>query len=194
MADRSKEKAEWLRKVRDEIRPAYARLLSLGRLILQCDDGSEVAIRFTKSAFAHLCGFEYYMDSHKERRARQSDFYDDIVRRNFTAKRADYTHRHNDRNTSYEKRRSHTKSKLDIAGEAFNHVATAAYVVESAKSGLILFAGDERWALGLSEQVNKKDERTGDYIPASLVNESVLSESIHRRCTRVRSVVSARWE
>ena len=44
------------------------------------------------------------------------------------------------------------------------------------------------------EQVNKKDERTGDYIPASLVNESVLSESIHRRGTRVRSVVSARWE
>ena len=194
MADRSKEKAEWLRKVKDEIRPAYARLLSLGRLILQCDDGSEVAIRFTKSAFAHLCGFEYYIDSHKERRARQSDFYDDIVRRNFTAKRADYTHRHNDRNTSYEKRQSHTKSKLDIAGEAFNHVASAAYVVESAKSGLILFAGDERWALGLSEQVNKKDERTGDYIPASLVNESVLSESIHRRGARVRSVVSARWE
>ena len=46
----------------------------------------------------------------------------------------------------------------------------------------------------MSEQVNKKDERTGDYIPASLVNESVLSESIHRRGTRVRSVVSARWE
>lgn len=106
----------------------------------------------------------------------------------------DYAHRHSDRNTSYEKRRSHTKSKLDIAGEAFNHVASAAYVVESAKSGLILFAGDERWALGLSEQVNKKDERTGDYIPASLVNESVLSENIHRRGTRVRSVVSARWE
>lgn len=57
----------------------------------------------------------------------------------------DYTHRHSDRNTSYEKRRSHAKSKLDIAGEAFNHVASAAYVVESAKSGLILFAGDERW-------------------------------------------------
>ena len=53
MADHSKEKAEWLRKVRDEIRPAYARLFSSGRLILQCDDGSEVAIRFTKSAFAH---------------------------------------------------------------------------------------------------------------------------------------------
>ena len=70
MADHSKEKAEWLRKVRDEIRPAYARLFSSGRLILQCDDGSEVAIRFTKSVFAHLCGFEYYMDSHKERRAR----------------------------------------------------------------------------------------------------------------------------
>ena len=48
MADHSKEKAEWLRKVRDEIRPAYARLFSSGRLILQCDDGSEVAIRFTK--------------------------------------------------------------------------------------------------------------------------------------------------
>lgn len=64
---------------------------------------------------------------------RQSDFYDDIIRRNFTAKRVDYTHRHSDRNTSYEKRRSHTKSKLDIAGEAFNHVAGAAYVVESAK-------------------------------------------------------------
>ena len=73
-------------------------------------------------------------------------------------------------------------------------MASAAYVVESAKSGLILFAGDERWRWGLSEQVNKKDERTGDYIPASLVNESVLSESIHRRGTRVRSVVSARWE
>lgn len=85
------------------------------------------------------------MDFHKGRRARQSDFYDDIIRRNFTAKRVDYTHRHSDRNTSYEKRRSHAKSKLDIAGEAFNHVATAAYVVESAKSGLILFAGDERW-------------------------------------------------
>ena len=38
-------------------------------------------------------------------------------------------------------------------------------------------------ALGLSEQVNKKDERTGDYIPASLVNESVLSARIHRRGT-----------
>lgn len=85
MADRSKEKAEWLRKVRDEIRPAYARLLSLGRLILQCDDGSEVAIRFTKSAFAHLCGFEYYMDSHKERRARHrismTTSYEGILRR-----------------------------------------------------------------------------------------------------------------
>ena len=129
--------------------------------------------------FAHLCGFEYYMDFHKGRRARQSDFYDDIIRRNFTAKRVDYTHRHSDRNTSYEKRRNHTKSKLDIAGEAFNHVASAAWPPV---------------ALGLSEQVNKKDERTGDYIPASLVNESVLSESIHRRGTRVRSVVSARWE
>lgn len=85
MADRSKEKAEWLRKVRDEIRPAYARLLSLGRLILQCDDGSEVAIRFAKSAFAHLCGFEYYMDSHKERRARHrismTTSYEGILRR-----------------------------------------------------------------------------------------------------------------
>ena len=28
MADHSKEKAEWLRKVRDEIRPAYARFAS----------------------------------------------------------------------------------------------------------------------------------------------------------------------
>lgn len=81
-----------------------------------------------------------------------------------------------------------------LSGDFEMYGGKSAYVVESAKSGLILFAGDERWALGLSEQVNKKDERTGDYIPASLVNESVLSESIHRRGTRVRSVVSARWE
>ena len=54
MADHSKEKAEWLRKVRDEIRPAYARLLSSGRLILQCDDGSEVAIRFTKGVLPSM--------------------------------------------------------------------------------------------------------------------------------------------
>ena len=56
MADHSKEKAEWLRKVRDEIRPAYARLLSSGRLSLQCDDGSEVAIRFTKGVLPIYVG------------------------------------------------------------------------------------------------------------------------------------------
>lgn len=144
MADHSKEKAEWLRKVRDEIRPAYARLLSSGRLILQCDDGSEVAIRFTKGVLPIYVGLNTTWTSIRDV-VPGSRISMTIIRRNFTAKRVDYTHRHSDRNTSYEKRRSHTKSKLDIAGEAFNHVASAAYVVESAKSGLILFAGDERW-------------------------------------------------
>lgn len=145
MADHSKEKAEWLRKVRDEIRPAYARLLSSGRLILQCDDGSEVAIRFTKGVLPIYVGLNTTWTSIRDvvpgSRISMTTSYEGILRRSAWTN----THRHSDRNTSYEKRRSHTKSKLDIAGEAFNHVASAAYVVESAKSGLILFAGDERW-------------------------------------------------
>ena len=44
MADHSKEKAEWLRKVRDEIRPAYARLLSSGRSIRDVVPGSRISM------------------------------------------------------------------------------------------------------------------------------------------------------
>lgn len=161
MADHSKEKAEWLRKVRDEIRPAYARLFSSGRLILQCDDGSEVAIRFTKGVLPIYVGLNTTWTSIRDvvpgNRISMTTSYEGILRRSAWTTPIDIA-----TGTRHTKSGGVIpKSKLDIAGEAFNHVASAAYVVESAKSGLILFAGDERWALGLSEQVNKKDERTG---------------------------------
>ena len=85
MADRSKEKAEWLRKVRDEIRPAYARLFSSGRLILQCDDGSEVAIRFTKGVLPIYVGLNTTWTSIRDvvpgNRISMTTSYEGILRR-----------------------------------------------------------------------------------------------------------------
>lgn len=85
MADHSKEKAEWLRKVRDEIRPAYARLLSSGRLILQCDDGSEVAIRFTKGVLPIYVGLNTTWTSIRDvvpgSRISMTTSYEGILRR-----------------------------------------------------------------------------------------------------------------
>lgn len=81
----SKEKAEWLRKVRDEIRPAYARLLSSGRLILQCDDGSEVAIRFTKGVLPIYVGLNTTWTSIRDvvpgSRISMTTSYEGILRR-----------------------------------------------------------------------------------------------------------------
>lgn len=50
------------------------------------------------------------------------------------------------------------------------------FAVDSAKSSVIIFIGERAGAIGLGLQRNAKSEKTGLYIPVSMVTSNVLSK------------------
>ena len=192
MPNLSQEKARWLRTIAGDARTAYGKLSASGTLVLVLEDGREVGVVFPKSLFAHLCGFEYYEDKNKTRYAKQEKFFDDIVSLDFPVSHVDYSHRHSRRGTSIGKRRENTGKKVEIAASVFENVDNAEYIVESAKSGIVIFAGTREWALGLAHQKNKRGERLGTFVPISLLKTDVLSPSVCRSGKYLR-VFSSYW-
>lgn len=189
----SVEKRAWIQRIAGDARNAYGRLMRSGILVISCDNRADIEIVFPKAKFAHLCGFDYYWDVAKRRRAPQELFYDDIVSANFTYARADYSHRYSDRNVTVQKRRERTGTKVAIAADVFNNVGTATHVVESAKGDIVIFMGRTEWSLGLGHQKMKNGEESGRYIPTSLINDSVLSDRVHRSGTAVSTIVNLAW-
>lgn len=162
--------------------PAYRRLYSRGILLLSGEDCREFGILFPKKCFAHLCGFELFKDASHQNQDRQAPFLDGLLKGDLARSKVDYSGSHARRPQSPEVRRRHAKQKTGIAGMVFNRLASddlddgTVFAVDSAKSSVIIFIGERAWAIGLGLQRNAKSEKTGLYIPVSMVTSNVLSK------------------
>lgn len=193
MADYSAEKKEWIGTIAGEARDAYGILMRSGVLVVSSQGFPDVEVVFPKAKFAHLCGFDYYRDPRKTRLAPAESFYDDIASDRFDSSLADYTHRHSRHNVTFRKRRDNTARKVAIAADVFANLNAASHVVRSAKGTIAIFMGGSLWSLGLNRQTMRNGEYTGRYIPASLVDDDILSDRIHRRGTAVHPITSMSW-
>ena len=129
MPNYSREKAAWLAYLAGEPREAYRRLNANGTLTYEfvSDSGGRgsLSLRFPLAAFAHLCGFEYYKDEHKGRRAPQERFFHDLPSSGFNPARVDYTHRVGHPPVPFAKRRENTRRKIAVADIAFGRMEQA---------------------------------------------------------------------
>lgn len=196
MPDYSREKAAWLAYLAGEPREAYRRLNANGTLTYEfvSDSGGRgsLSLRFPLAAFAHLCGFEYYKDEHKGRRAPQERFFHDLPSSGFNPARVDYTHRVGHPPVPFAKRRENTRRKIAVAAIAFGRMEQASHVVESAKSTLAIFVGESDWALGVRKATNGRGEELEYYVPVSLLDIGVLAPSVCRK-GRAYRIVAAWW-
>lgn len=195
MVSYSKEKKRLLSQIRREVFPRYSQLVHAGTLTLSGDDDSVVRIVFAKGNLAHLCGFEVFTTQDKTSRDRQSRFYDFMQSDGpLPLRRIDFAHHHDWRATSLETGLRNSDKKIRVAPVAFDALLSGlaeqeAYIVQSAKSSVAIFVGDTGWALGLKLQ----DGMSNDYVPVSLLDESVLSSLVHRSGSAVVRVTGAEW-
>ena len=65
------------------------------------------------------------------------------------------------------------------------------YAVDSAKSSVKIFIGEQEWSIGLGLQLNSKSEKTGLYIPVSMVKSNVLSKENAKAGGRISVITHA---
>lgn len=200
MSDWSKEKIAWLRKARVHILPEYRRLSRSGRLLVVCENRDDVAIIFPKYCFAHLLGFTYFTDKGIETPGRLIEtpgrLFDDLSRGPVNSKRIKYSNQ-GKQGTTPQRAHDLTEAKIGMALTVFKQVDVLRpdmYVVDSAKSRVVLFFGRSQWALGLAKEKTKDSGAwTGRYVPSSLIDDAILSDKVHRKGTSPAHVIDIRW-
>lgn len=194
MANWSREKIEWLRKSRSVFIPRYRRLMQSGRLLVECDGRDDVIIIFPRQCFAHLIGFTYF--NHHGREI-PGALFDDLENGLVSPKLVKYSSQGKPHVTP-QQAHDLTEAKIGIAAKVFVEIDRKEedmWVVESAKSRVILFLGRAKWALGLAKE--KTDNGgvgwTGRYVPSSLLNVSVLDKSVLKSGTTPSRVTDVHW-
>lgn len=168
MVNLSKEKEAMLRTDRIAQR-SYDRLRRKGTSVIIRDDGRTYDIIWPKHCFMHLCGFNYFTDKVKTRRASSAQFYDDLQHGKVSSSRVDYT---NSRKTTLE--------KSQVICEAMD-IHTATHIVESGNSRVLIYFGQNRWCIGL-------DRVESEYVPTSLRKESILSRNVIKTGTFAHTI------
>lgn len=197
MPEEETSKNRLLGQLADEAAPAYRNLYSRGILLLSGEDCDEFGILFPKRCFAHLCGFELFRDASHRIPDRQELFLNGLLKGDLPRSRVDYSGSHTRRPQSFEVRRRHARQKTGIARMVFDRLASdqlddgTMYAVDSAKSSVKIFIGEQEWSIGLGLQLNSKSEKTGLYIPVSMVKSNVLSKENAKAGGRISVITHA---
>ncbi|PWG64421.1 hypothetical protein [Bifidobacterium callitrichidarum] len=188
----TEDKIKWLRSARRNILPEYRRLMDSGCLRLECAGRDDVCIVFLGENLAHLLGFAYV----NEKRARIARrFPDDLHSGAVAANRIEFADKGK---PGYTPQKGHDDAakKNAIAQSVFSGIDSLdinGYVVESAKSAVVLFTGKVTWSLGLAKEKDANDVWTGRYVPASLVDDSILSSAICKAGTKPSAIIRVSW-
>ena len=182
--NQTKEKSRLLALDR-QYQPLYDELVRKGTSTIVTEDGQYI-IRWEERNYAHLCGWDFFRDKKKTIPVNRNDFYKKL-KRGFPLEsyvKPSSASRFYDNGVQDVLKR--VKDKAGVLPEALR-LESATTVVQSAKSAVLIFFGNTRWALGLGW-----DEESNRYYPKSLLALDVHDKKVKRAGSIGRPIICIR--